>query len=100
MRQMVRERTMIAIKRLAAILMTGFSLGAVGLYLYTLPALSRLPKQKDRSLQGIITVDDAVRSLRDGGKRDWELVAAAQKLVNAKMEYSRRNGWDTPARAF
>ncbi len=41
-----------------------------------------------------------MRSLRASGKTGWELVAAAQKLVNAKMAYSRRNGWDTPALAF
>lgn len=70
------------------------------LYLYTLPALRRLPKQKERSLHGITTIDDAVRQLRNSGKTGWDLVAAAQALVNAKMEYSRRNGWDTPARAF
>lgn len=73
---------------------------AAALYLYTLPALRRLPKEKERSLQGIVTIDDAVRHLRNSGKSDWALVAAAQKLVNAKMEYSRRNGCDTPARAF
>ncbi|MEZ4862771.1 MAG: transglutaminase family protein [Caldilineaceae bacterium] len=75
-------------------------LSAVLLYLYTLPGLRRLPKERERSLNGITTIDDAVRDLRASGKSGWELVAAAQKLVNAKMVYSRRNGWDTPARAF
>lgn len=70
------------------------------LYLYTLPALRRLPKAKERSLNGITTIDDAVRHLRNSGKTGWDLVAAAQALVNAKMVYSRRNGWDSPARAF
>lgn len=74
--------------------------GVVALYLYTLPGLRRLPKDKARSLNGITTIDDAVRYLRGAGKTDWELVAEAQRLVNAKMEYSRRNGWDTPGRAF
>lgn len=72
----------------------------VALYLYTLPALRRLPKHKEQSRNGITTLDDAVAYLRNSGKTGWDLVAAAQALVNAKMDYSRRNGWDTPARAF
>ncbi|MCE7984524.1 MAG: transglutaminase family protein [Caldilinea sp. CFX5] len=88
------------IKRLAAIFITLTTLGVATLYLYTLPGLRRLPKAKERTLNGVTTIDDAVRYLRSTGKTRWALVAAAQKLVNAKMEYSRRNGWDTPARAF
>jgi hypothetical protein len=88
------------LKRLAAMIVMAGMLGAAVLYLYTLPALRRLPKAKEQSLDGITTLDDAVRELRNSGKTGWELVAAAQALVNAKMEYSRRNGWDTPARAF
>lgn len=83
---------------IASVLVT--ILGAALLYLYTLPALRRLPQAKERSLNGIITIDDAVRHLRSSGKTSWDLVAAAQALVNAKMAYSRRNGWDTPTRAF
>lgn len=75
-------------------------LSAAALYFYTLPALRRLPKAKERSFDGITTIDDAVRYLQRTGKTRWDLVAEAQKLVNAKMAYSRRNGWDTPARAF
>jgi transglutaminase-like putative cysteine protease len=90
----------VALKRLAVILVAIHILGAATLYLYTLPALRRLPKAKERSLNGITTIDDAVRYLHNTGKTGWELVVAAQKLVNAKMEYSRRNGWDTPSHAF
>ena len=87
-------------KRMAAILAITGLLGVAALYLYTLPTLRRLPKAKERSHHGVTTIDEAVAYLRATGQRNWELVAAAQKLVNAKMEYSRRNGWDTPARAF
>lgn len=90
----------VALKRLTVTLMTMGLLGTAVLYLYTLSALQRLPKAKERSLNGITTIDDAVRSLGASGKTGWALVSAAQKLVNAKMAYSRRNGWDTPARAF
>lgn len=75
-------------------------LGTVALYLYTLPALRRLPQAGEQSLNGVTTLDDAVCHLRNSGKTGWDLVAAAQALVNAKMAYSRRNGWDRPARAF
>lgn len=75
-------------------------LGVVALYLHTRPALRRLPREKAQSHHGITTIDDAVAQLRATGKSGWELVTAAQQLVNAKMVYSRRNGWDTPARAF
>lgn len=87
-------------KRLIAWMGLTGTLGVAALYLYTLPALRRLPKQKTQSLHGITTIDDAVDYLRNSGKTGWDLVAAAQSLVNAKMVYSRRNGWDTPARAF
>ena len=88
------------IKRLVTIMTMATILGMGALYFYTLPALRRLPKANEQSLNGITTIDDAVRYLRSTGKSGWALVATAQKLVNAKMEYSRRNGWDTPARAF
>lgn len=87
-------------KRLAIMLPLVGSIGWALLYCYTLPGLRRLPKENERTLNGITTIDDAVRALHASGKSGWELVMAAQKLVNAKMEYSRRNGWDTPERAF
>jgi hypothetical protein len=90
----------VAIRWLAASLSAISLVSAAGLYLYTLPAVRRLPKEKERSLDGITTIDDAVCYLRSTGKTGWALVAAAQKLVNAKMEYSRRNSWDSPSRAF
>jgi hypothetical protein len=88
------------IKWLAAILIRTSILGVVGLYFYTLPAVVRLPKEKERALNGITTIDDAVRYLQNTGKTGWALVVAAPKMVNAKMEYSRRNGWDSPSHAF
>lgn len=87
-------------KRLIVIVIASTLLGIATLYFYTLPALRRLPKTKAQSLNGVTTLDDAVRYLESTGKTGWDLVAVAQKLVNAKMAYSRRNGWDTPARAF
>jgi hypothetical protein len=71
-----------------------------GVRVYTLPALRRLPGARERSLDGVTSIDDAVRQLRNSGEIGWELVAAGQSLVDAKMEYSQRNGWDTAPRAF
>lgn len=88
------------LKQLATTVAMSSLLGGTALVLYTVPAWRRLPLEKERSLDGVVTIDDAVRRLQNTGQRRWELVAAAQKLVNAKMAYSRRNGWDTPARAF
>lgn len=69
--------------------------------LYTIPPYFKLPKQKSTKIFGsVVTIDDAVKYLRDSKKTDWELVKAAQNLVSQKMEYSRRNNWDTPERAF
>jgi hypothetical protein len=87
-------------KRVVRLVAATSILSGIGLYVYTLPGLRRLPKAKQRSLDGVTTIDDAVRHLQNSGKTGWGLVAAAQTLVNAKMEYSRRNGWDTAPRAF
>jgi len=51
-------------------------------------------------LDGVTTIDDAVRRLQGSGMTGWELVAAAQALVHAKMAYLRRNGSDSAPRAF
>jgi hypothetical protein len=88
------------LKRLLLALAAAVMVALGSLYLYTLPALWRLPTEKSRSLHGITTLDDAVAHLAASGKEGWELVTAAQQLVHAKMEYSRRNNWDSSARAF
>ena len=36
----------------------------------------------------------------DTGLQGWDLVAYAQNLAARKFTYSRRNPWDSPARAF
>jgi len=88
------------VKRVVAIVAATSILSVNALYVYTLLGLRRLPKARQRSLDGVTTINDAVRYLQHSGKTGWALVAAAQTLVNAKMEYSRRNGWDTAPRAF
>lgn len=66
------------IQRLASLVLLSTIGGAVALCLHTLPGLRRLPKAKEQSINGITTIDDAVRYLRTTGKTGWELVAATQ----------------------
>ena len=73
---------------------------ALAIYLYTLPGLRRLPKQRLASLNGVATIPDAVAACRQSACTGWDLVAYAQNLAARKFSYSRRNPWDSPARAF
>ncbi|MGE5672911.1 MAG: transglutaminase-like domain-containing protein [Mycobacterium leprae] len=77
-----------------------FLLPFAALASYALPASLRLCGPKVRTLEGVTTLHDAVAQLRGSELSGWELVQAAQRLVAAKMAYSRRNSWDTPRRAF
>ena len=85
-----------------ALLATGIltASGALALYFYTRPGLRQLPKARRASLDGMTTIADAVAACRRSGLTGWELVAYAQNLAARKFTYSRRNPWDTPARAF
>jgi len=79
------------------------SLGAAGVFtvfLLTIPLLRRLPKQSHVSLDGVVTIDDAVEACRRTHLQRWDLVAYAQNLAARKFTYSRLNTWDTPSRAF
>ncbi len=68
---------------------------------YSFPAYFGLRKQGNKAIFGsVYTIEDAVNYLKAGKAEGWDLVAAAQNMVNRKMEYSRRNNWDSPRRAF
>lgn len=83
------------------LLLAGITTGAACvLSILTRPLLRRLPKEGRVSLDGILTIDDAIAACHKSGLQDWELVAYAQKLAERKFTYSRLNPWDTPARAF
>jgi hypothetical protein len=78
-------------------------LGAAGVFtvfLLTIPLLRRLPKQSRVSLDGVMTIDDAVEVCHRTHLQGWNLVAYAQNLAARKFTYSRLNTWDTPSRAF
>ena len=69
--------------------------------MYTLPAYIKLRKSGIRTIRGqVSTIEDAVKYLRHTKLAGWGLVTEAQRLVAEKMEYSRRNNWDSPKRAF
>jgi hypothetical protein len=74
--------------------------GMLVLLLLSLPGMRRLPRQRRVTLDGITTIEDAVKACRRTGLTGWELVAYAQQLAARKFTYSRRNPWDTPSRAF
>ena len=66
-----------------------------------LPGALRLGKRRPTSLDGAVTIKDAITACRRTRLKDWSLVAHAQKLVYRKFTiYSTRNVWDSPARAF
>ena len=80
------------------ILLTLTGLGAAGVlivYLLTIPLLRRLPKQSRISMDGITTIDDAVKACKRTLLQEWDLVAYAQNLAAKKFTYSRLNTWDT-----
>jgi hypothetical protein len=88
----------------ALALLTGVTVlaggGALFLLVLTLPGMRLLPKESRVVLDGVTTIDDAVETCKRTGLQGWELVAYAQKLAARKFTYSRRNPWDTSARAF
>lgn len=47
-----------------------------------------------------MTVQQAIEQCRQTGRRGWELVEYAQKLVAGNMRYSWFNSFDMPGRAF
>lgn len=84
-------------------LLVFIGIGAAGVftvYLLTIPLLRRLPKQSRDSLDGVMTINDAVEACRRTHLQGWDLVAFAQNLAARKFTYSRLNTWDTPSRAF
>jgi hypothetical protein len=71
----------------------------VGVPLYALPATLSLspgprPGVKD------FTIRAAAAQLEASEKKGWDLVEAARALVAERMQYSRRNSFDSAGRAF
>ena len=67
--------------------------------LYALPATLTLPAGPRPGLEEL-TIQGAAQQLRDTSNTGWELVEAARALVADRMQYSRRNSFDSSERAF
>ena len=73
---------------------------AGGAALLVLPGARRLPRYRRTSLDGVVTMRDAVQACRSRGLQGWALVAFAQQLVARQVAaYSTLNLWDPPGRA-
>jgi transglutaminase-like putative cysteine protease len=66
---------------------------------YALPATLSLGAGRRAGLRPL-TLAQAAGELRQTGASGWDLVEAARALVAERMQYSRRNSFDTPTRAF
>jgi hypothetical protein len=71
----------------------------IGIPLYAIPATITLPAGPRPGLQEL-TIQQAAAQLRESGKTNWELVEAARALVAERMQYSRRNSFDSSGLAF
>jgi hypothetical protein len=85
--------------KLLKIVPLAFLAFAVGVPLYGLPATLSLPRGR-RPDVGSLTLPQAAQQLRESGQEGWELIEAARALVGQRMQYSRRNSYDSAAKAF
>ena len=93
---MIDRRVLAALFSLVAVPVAGL----VALFVLSIPAIRRLPKRGRTTIGDVTTLDQAAEACRRSGLRGWDLVAYAQHLTARKFAYSRRNPWDSPARAF
>lgn len=70
-----------------------------GVPLYALPATLSLPPGQRPGLE-LLTISQAAEQLRESGESGMELVEAARALIEERMIYSRRNSFDSYAKAF
>ncbi|MBI9045920.1 MAG: alpha/beta fold hydrolase [Anaerolineaceae bacterium] len=82
------------------ILLSVLILAALYYLFISLEVMRYLPEEKRKRTNDILTIADAVKVCQDSKKSAWDLVALAQSIVNQKFNYSRRNPWDTPEKAF
>ena len=66
----------------------------IGVPLYAIPATLTLPVGPRPGVKEL-TIQQAAAQLRNSGIKDWELVEAARALVAERMQYSRRNSFDS-----
>ncbi|MFC1922588.1 transglutaminase family protein [Chloroflexota bacterium] len=71
----------------------------IGVPLYAVPATLSLPPGPRPGIEAL-TIEQAAQDLIELDKTDWELVEGARTLVAERMQYSRRNSFDSAGRAF
>lgn len=71
----------------------------IGVPLYSVPATLSLPAGPRPGVEEL-TIEDAAKELNETALKDWQLVEAARALVAERMQYSRRNSFDSAERAF
>lgn len=71
----------------------------LALPLYALPATLSLPPGPRLGIEAL-TLAEAAERLRATGKKGMALVEAARALVAERMQYCRRNSFDSAAKAF
>jgi len=71
----------------------------VGVPFYAMPATMTLPQGPRPGIEKL-TLAQAADQLRASKRTGWQLVEAARALVARRMDYSRRNSFDTAARSF
>jgi hypothetical protein len=71
----------------------------IGLALYALPAMFTLPKGLRPGLKPL-SLSQTTQRLLETGKNGWDLVEATRAMVAERMQYSRRNSFDSDAKAF
>jgi hypothetical protein len=72
---------------------------AIGTPLYALPATLSLPSGQRPGVEKL-TIRQAAHRLRVSGKMGWRLVEAARALVSERIQYCRRNSFDSANKAF
>ena len=71
----------------------------IGLPLYALPATLSLAAGRRPGLEEL-SLEEAAAQLTATGSTGWDLVEAARALAADRMQYCRRNSFDSPATAF
>jgi transglutaminase-like putative cysteine protease len=87
------------LRKLARIAPTALLAIVGGVPAYALPATLSLPRGRRPGI-GTLTIPQAAQHLRESTKTGWDLVEAARVLVAQRMQYCRRNSFDSAAKAF
>ena len=84
----------------AGLMLLGVGVITFGVYGLTCRGVGLFKHREGVSMNGILTVEEAVAACRGTGLEGWELAAHAQKLVAHKISYARINPWDSPGTSF